>query len=422
MSIKTKLLTSVAILSLGAAPVFAEQHVAATADEGTETMQTELETGAPLGWNDDLDQRYADIADRPVRDLIGMNVISDTGDDVGEVDTFVILDGELQAVVGVGGFLGLGEHNVALSLADLTWDGERLVIPFTKEELEAMPEWDEQAEFATLGDDDTFRTRVPVDGAETADTDMAATEQDTAVEGDTPTGEEVAAAEEAAGDEDTMTEEVAEAEQGEIEQEAEEIAAETEMATEQATDEVADAAEATENAVEEGAAEAEQMAEGVATETEEAAEAAGEEVAEAAEATGDAVAEGAEATEQMAENAANEASSWFAEIESVFGDLADAEIAELEGMEVVSADGEVIGEIDNIAMHNGAPVAIVGVGGFIGLGEHDVALELSRLQHNGENFVLNGYTEEDLKALPEVDLDAVEMLDDNVTLRSHASM
>lgn len=403
MSLKTKLLTSAAVLALGAAPVLAEEHATTTMEDTSANQTAQLAPEAPLGWNDDLDQRYADIADRPVRDLIGMNVISETGDDVGEVDTFVILDGELQAVVGVGGFLGLGEHEVALSLSDLAWDGQRLVIPFTKDELEAMPEWDEQAEFVALGEDDTFRTRMSTDG-------MA------------PTGAEVAAAEEAAGDEDTMTEEVAEAQEGEIEQEAEELAAEADMATDQAAEEIADAAEATENAVEEGAAEAEQMAENAATETERAAEAAGEEIADAAEATENAVEEGAAATEQMAENAANEAASWFKEIETLFGDLADTEISDLEGMEVVDAEGRVIGEIDEIAMHNGAPVAIVGVGGFIGLGEHDVALELSRLEHNGENFVLNGYTEEDLKAMPEVDRDAVEMLDDGATLRTYATM
>ena len=404
MSIKTKLLTSVAVLSIGAAPVFAEEHTAANTEAtGEANAQTELSNGRPLGWNDDLDRQYADIADRPVRDLVGMNVISENGEDVGEVDTFVIMEGNLMAVVGVGGFLGLGEHDVALSLSDLTWDGQRLVIPFTEEELEAMPEWDEQADFTALAEDDTFRTRtMPQDDT----TDMAATEEtDDGVVTLTGDGEQMA-----------------ETEDGAIEQEAEEMAADAEAATEEAGEEVADAAEATENAVEEGAAEAEQMAENAATETEQAAEAAGEEVAEAAEATENAVEEGAAEAEQMAENAAAEAGSWFEEIEAVFGELTDAEIREIEGMEVVNAQGDVIGEIDDIAMHNGAPIAIVGVGGFIGLGEHDVAIDLAQLQRDGERFVLDGYTEEDLKQMPEVDHNTVEMLDDDVTLRSQANM
>ena len=48
------------------------------------------------------------------------------------------------AVVGIGGFLGLGKHNVGLPLDQLTWDGERLVLSgMTEEDLRNMPAYDE---------------------------------------------------------------------------------------------------------------------------------------------------------------------------------------------------------------------------------------------------------------------------------------
>ena len=51
-------------------------------------------------------------------------------------------DGKIEAiVVGVGGFLGIGEKDVAVEYAELDWaekDGDRwLVAPMTKEQLES---------------------------------------------------------------------------------------------------------------------------------------------------------------------------------------------------------------------------------------------------------------------------------------------
>ncbi|MBT8423489.1 MAG: PRC-barrel domain-containing protein [Silicimonas sp.] len=385
MSMKTKLLTTAAAISLVAGGAYAENHTAAEGENMSANAEVNVQTNYPAGWNDDLDQRYAAIADRPVRDLIGINVVTEGGDDVGEIDTFVILENELMAVVGVGGFLGLGEHEVALSLKDLTWDGDRMVIPFTEEELEAMPEWTEEADFAALTETDTFRSRGDLESVGDRNDELGATQL-----ADNPDAVE-------------LDEDVAEA------------ANETEQAVEET-------AAATEEAVEEGAAETEQMAENAAEATENAAEEAGDEVADAADATGDAMAEGAEAVEQTAENAATAVGNWFEQIEAEFGELADANIIDVEGREVANANGEIIGEVEEVAMMDGKPVAVIGVGGFLGLGDHDVALELTELKWNGETFVLDGYTEAQLKEMSQVDPDAIEMLEDDTTLRSHANM
>ena len=432
MSMKSKLMTSAAALTLITGAAMADQHAAA---------ETEMNAEFAAGWNEDLDGQFGDIADVQIAELIGMNVVSEAGDDIGDVTNFVLMEDELKAVVGVGGFLGLGEHEVALSLSDVTYNGEALVVAFTKEELEAMPEYTDELEAMRLAETDTFRTRAMVEGTETAgvegatgemeapvdgSTEMAGTQtidasgetmnvdaeqtanadtmenveaevaaegeamadtEEATIEGDadvtaeidpgtpesaSPTGEEVAAAEdaaEAAGqDGDTVTEEVAEAEQGAIEQEAEELVAEAGNAASEA-----------------GAA-----------------------IEGAADATGEAVADAGAAVEGAVEDAGD----WMAN----FTEIADWQINEIEGKNVASTDGNVIGEVDDLARQDGKVVALVGIGGFLGLGEHDVALDLANLTWDGEKFIAEGYTEEDLKAMAEYDAETVEMLDDDITL------
>ena len=84
-------------------------------------------------------------------DIIGENVYDGTGDqaqNIGDVNDIVIgANGAIEAViVGVGGFLGIGEKNVAIDFKTLDWaskDGDRwLVSPVTKEQLEAQAAFD----------------------------------------------------------------------------------------------------------------------------------------------------------------------------------------------------------------------------------------------------------------------------------------
>ena len=83
--------------------------------------------------------------------LIGETVYNGTGDDaqnIGEVNDLVLgSDGNVKSVViGVGGFLGIGEKNVAIGYDKIEWaekDNDRwIVIAATKEELNALPTFD----------------------------------------------------------------------------------------------------------------------------------------------------------------------------------------------------------------------------------------------------------------------------------------
>jgi sporulation protein YlmC with PRC-barrel domain len=86
--------------------------------------------------------------------ILGENVYNGTGDDaqkIGDVnDILVAKDGQAQSlVIGVGGFLGMGEKSVAFNYDKAQWatkGNERwLVVEGTKEQLQALPAFDRKA-------------------------------------------------------------------------------------------------------------------------------------------------------------------------------------------------------------------------------------------------------------------------------------
>jgi predicted outer membrane protein len=84
-------------------------------------------------------------------EIIGKQVYSSDAADaehIGDVNNLVIGEnGQVAAVIiGVGGFLGIGEKNVAVNYSELQWvtaedDTERFVLATTKESLEAAPDF-----------------------------------------------------------------------------------------------------------------------------------------------------------------------------------------------------------------------------------------------------------------------------------------
>jgi hypothetical protein len=63
---------------------------------------------------------------------------------------------------------------------------------------------------------------------------------------------------------------------------------------------------------------------------------------------------------------------------------------------------EEIGTIDDIIISPDHTVsfAIIGVGGFLGIGKHDVAIPMNQLEVDQDHFILPGATKEALKTLP----------------------
>ena len=124
--------------------------------EPVETETTVVETDAgPAEGTPVAGQMFEQSADSFLAStLLGTNVQSIDGDNIGEVDDMVLgADGSVEGVViGVGGFLGLGKKDVAVEFEAITvqQDPETLEITFvlnsTEEELEAAPEFRTQDE------------------------------------------------------------------------------------------------------------------------------------------------------------------------------------------------------------------------------------------------------------------------------------
>jgi sporulation protein YlmC with PRC-barrel domain len=81
-------------------------------------------------------------------DFIGKRVYTQNGDDIGEVTDLIVTDnGAVQAVIlGVGGFLGIGEKDVAVTMQSIRMQPEgestRLVVDASKEQLTNAPDYD----------------------------------------------------------------------------------------------------------------------------------------------------------------------------------------------------------------------------------------------------------------------------------------
>lgn len=76
------------------------------------------------------------------KQILGKSVYNDKNDKVGDVDDLIIApDSSVSyAIIGVGGFLGLGERQVAIPVNRLKHSEGRIVLPgATKDALLAMP-------------------------------------------------------------------------------------------------------------------------------------------------------------------------------------------------------------------------------------------------------------------------------------------
>ena len=72
------------------------------------------------------------------------------------------------------------------------------------------------------------------------------------------------------------------------------------------------------------------------------------------------------------------------------------------GKPVYNAKNEKVGEVDDliIAPDSASSYAIIGVGGFLGLGERQVAVPANHLKHTEGRIVLPDATKEALQAMP----------------------
>ena len=82
-----------------------------------------------------------------IEEVLGSSVVNANGEEVGEIEDLVLgQDQTHYAILSVGGFLGLGEKQVAVPLEQLRLGEDRtyLMSAETEEQLEAMPEYEEK--------------------------------------------------------------------------------------------------------------------------------------------------------------------------------------------------------------------------------------------------------------------------------------
>jgi sporulation protein YlmC with PRC-barrel domain len=80
------------------------------------------------------------------------------------------------------------------------------------------------------------------------------------------------------------------------------------------------------------------------------------------------------------------------------------------GKAVYNDKNEKIGTVDDLIITPDRSVsyAIIGAGGFLGIGKHDVAIPMSQLKLEKDKFILPGATKEALKAMPKFEYAKVE--------------
>lgn len=85
-------------------------------------------------------------------DLIGKTVTNDKNDKIGKIEDLIISPSKDNsapaasfAIIGVGGFLGIGKRDVAIPMEQLRLQNKQLMLPgATKDALKAMPPFEYQ--------------------------------------------------------------------------------------------------------------------------------------------------------------------------------------------------------------------------------------------------------------------------------------
>ena len=79
------------------------------------------------------------------KQILGKGVYNDTGDKVGEINDLIVTPAKAvsYAIVGVGGFLGMGEHEIAVPVGKLKQEQGKIVLHgATKDALKAAPKFE----------------------------------------------------------------------------------------------------------------------------------------------------------------------------------------------------------------------------------------------------------------------------------------
>jgi sporulation protein YlmC with PRC-barrel domain len=80
------------------------------------------------------------------------------------------------------------------------------------------------------------------------------------------------------------------------------------------------------------------------------------------------------------------------------------------GRNVYNENGERVGKVDDLIVtpEKALSFAIIGAGGFVGFGHHDIAIPVNLFQRHNGRLVLAGATKEAIKAMPNFEYSAAQ--------------
>ncbi len=335
-----------------------------------------------------------------------INEAQDSWDDVGEVSDVVIgTNGEVDAVlVDVGGFLGIGEKTVAISMDSLNLipDGDTdnsyfVVAQGSKDQLDQAPKYDAEMQTAFSAD---ANGDMNGNGEDMKNAD-ASQKMDEAGDHAEAAATATAAAAGAAANE--AADKTAQA--------ADNAGEAMDNAAENTADAAQNAAQDTEQAMNNAGDKTEEMAKDAAQNTKEAANATGQAVENAADNAGEATKEAANETGNAIDDAVDSTAAavgTMGQADQEDGqkvDIASVAPDTLRGEGVYGPNDDKVGDVSELVQGDDGKVSgvVIDVGGFLGIGAKPVeikASELTVLQNDTSITVHTGLTEDQLKKLP----------------------
>lgn len=126
----------------------------ATTDGGSDMEAEAPDADSEMAAESEAAEAPSSLSEMTVGQVVGTSVLGVDNEDVGEVDYVIAQGDSVSFVIGIGGFLGLGEYTVALPADQfsLNADGELKLSSMTRADLEQQPEFDE-SEAESLPDD-----------------------------------------------------------------------------------------------------------------------------------------------------------------------------------------------------------------------------------------------------------------------------
>lgn len=125
----------IAVLTMSAVPLWV----------GVASAQVPVAGKAPLGVTV-IEMEAVVVGWSAKNDLLGKTVVNDKDDKIGKVDDLILspskdgVPAASFAIIGVGGFLGIGKRDVAIPTSQLKINNKQLTLPgATKDAVKALP-------------------------------------------------------------------------------------------------------------------------------------------------------------------------------------------------------------------------------------------------------------------------------------------